>query len=162
MRVFVCSPLRGPDGQPSEANIALARRLMKAVFDAGHQPFVPHLLYPQVLTENAADIHRAFKANFAFLDVCEEAWVYARKIEECSSGMTQEVQYAQRPIHGDTWPKQATVVWMPPSFEEVERALREEQAKLAMDAGTCSRCGHVAMLNSQGLCLKCFAGGTPA
>jgi hypothetical protein len=44
---------------------------MRAVFDAGHAPFTPHLLYPQVLSESPKDLAAAFAANYAFLDVCD-------------------------------------------------------------------------------------------
>lgn len=122
-RVYVCSPLRGPDGQPSEANILLARRLMRAVFDAGHAPFVPHLLYPQVLTESEDDLKIAFAANFRFLYACEEVWVSARSLEDCSRGMRAEIEDVEKSRatmpNGQPyrpWPK---VIFMPPEFEKV-------------------------------------------
>lgn len=116
MKIFVCSPLRGYDGEPSEANRGIARRLMKAVFDAGHSPFVPHLLYPQVLSESPDDLEKAFKANFAFLCCCDELWVFARKFEECSRGMKLEIDGG-----GIRWrPK---VVYMPKVFEPIAQEL---------------------------------------
>lgn len=122
-RVFICSPLRGADGQPSEANIVLARRLMRAVFDAGHAPFVPHLLYPQVLTESPEDLAVAFGANFKFLYACEEVWIFARTREQCSGGMkleTDDVLKSQSLLPHQNWPE---LLWMPPAFETIAKEL---------------------------------------
>lgn len=160
MRIFVCSPLRGPDGQPSEKNVLLARKLMRAVFDAGHQPFVPHLLYPQVLSESETDLQAAFAANFAWLDVSEELWVYGRSFEQCSNGMRREIMRALNSRRPPSY-EHARVVYMPPPFEEVEHALAIETLK-GMLNGVCEQCRLMGALNTQGLCLKCFAGGSPA
>lgn len=111
-RVYVCSRLRGPDGQPLPANIERTKKLMRAVFDAGHAPFAPHLLYPQVLSESPLDLGRAFAANFAFLDTCDEVWVDARGFEECSTGMRVEVEHAQE----TGWAK---VVFNPEEWQRV-------------------------------------------
>lgn len=157
MRIYVCSPLRGADGQPSETNIKLARLLMRAVFDAGHAPFVPHLLYPQVLSESTVDLDKSFLANFAFLDVCDEIWVYAYDILNCSKGMAAEVAYADRP--GFPAP---VIRFMPPEFERVKLAHDHEQLNYTQHIAHCVKCERYTGLNSQRLCLECFAGGTPA
>lgn len=164
-RVFVCSPLRGRDGQPAEENIALARLLMRAVFDAGHAPFVPHLLYPQVLTEAVGDLRIAFDANFAFLSVCDEIWVYAQELAGCSGGMRREVEFVEAlNARAGLWPPAPIAVrFMPPEFEAVASKLKAgfQRHVMTSHVGTCARCQEITGVNSQGLCLKCFADGTP-
>lgn len=154
MKIFVCSPLRGPDGQPSEKNILLARKLMRAVFDYGHSPFVPHLLYPQVLSESMDDLGRAFAANYAFLDVCEEVWVWGRTFGDCSAGMQKEINRALSAPHTAG----QRVIYMPLPFEEVEREMLDVST---VRVGACKQCSTVNGLNRQDICLKCFSGGTP-
>jgi len=161
MRVFVCSPLRGPDGQPSERNITLARKLMRAVFDAGHQPFVPHLLYPQVLSESEADLRVAFIANDAWLDVSDVIWVYARDIAGCSAGMKREVIKSQELAARHWETGRPRLVWMPPPFAEVEAAMVKYDGETAVRIGECVQCHHMATLNRADRCLSCFAAGTP-
>lgn len=178
MRVFVCSPLRGPDGQPSEANRELARRLMRAVFDAGHAPFVPHLLYPQVLTESEGDLKAAFAANFAFLDICDETWVYADDLAGCSRGMRAEVEWVEQHnadaerralkledenYHEESQRALESVIaihFMPEPFKRVREALAADFSQKAGHLGTCGKCGSINNLNSQGICLPCFSGAT--
>jgi hypothetical protein len=148
--------LRGPDGQPAEQNIKLARLLMRAVFDAGHAPFVPHLLFPQVLSENEADLKRSFEANYRWLDVCDEVWVYADDELGLSRGMALEVKY----VLGSA--SEAVVRFMPPEFEAVRAAFEHEQLTMIQHIAHCEQCQRYTGLNSQKLCLECFAGGTPA
>ncbi len=162
MRIYVCSPLRGPDGQPSDRNIKLARKLMRAVFDAGHAPFAPHLLYPQVLSESPKDLAAAFAANYAFLDVCDEIWVYASGPDTCSKGMHAEVMYvlAAQLEHGL---EAAPRIWyMPPAFAAVKEDFEYELLNTTQRIAHCDKCSTYTGLNSQNLCLRCFAGGTPA
>ncbi len=158
-RVFVCSPLRGPDGQPSAENIALARRLMRAVFDAGHAPFVPHLLYPQVLSESEADRCVAFHANYRFMDVCDEVWIYARGLEACSTGMHIECTYVLSRPQGQRVPR---LVFMPPEFEAVRLVLAAEKAQAARPPPKqhCIVCQNLTEVNRSGECLPCFSAGS--
>lgn len=162
-RVFVCSPLRGRDGQPTESNIKLARLLMKAVFDAGHAPFVPHLLYPQVLSESVTDLDLGFAANFAYLDVCDKMWVYANDYESCSFGMKREVLYvismAEERVNGQPVVR-PVLVFMPTAFERVREAHEHEQLNMIQHIAHCAKCERYTGLNSQRLCLACFAGDT--
>jgi hypothetical protein len=160
-RVFVCSPLRGADGQPSEANVKLARKLMRAVFDAGHAPFVPHLLYPQVLTESEKDLTVAFAANLRFLNSCDEVWIYARTHAECSRGMLIEVTDVERGYLPGL-PQFPRLVWMPPEFERVKVDFEHELLTTTQTFGICTHCGKYNGLNSQRLCILCFSQGTPA
>lgn len=160
-RIFVCSPLRGADGQPAPKKIELARKLMKAVFDAGHAPFAPHLLYPQVLSESEADLKAAFSANYAFLDVCDEIWVYAHTLDMCSRGMRAEVEYvAKRNLSLEGRPPNLfspiLVHWMPPAFAQVQREIEVENSTGAY--GTCSNCKQLRALGPSGRCYDCFCG----
>lgn len=160
MRIFVCSPLRGPDGQPSEKNKHLARLLMKAVFDAGHAPFVPHLLYPQVLSESKEDLGRAFAANFAFLNVCDEMWIYAADKTGCSAGMLAEVEWAENSNrYAGLTHNLVTLRFMPFPFETVRAHLEAEKA-INEATGTCANCGREAALNRARHCIDCFTSGS--
>lgn len=166
MRVFVCSPLRGPDGQPSEANKELARRLMRAVFDAGHAPFVPHLLYPQVLSESEDDLKLAFRANFRFLYTCEEIWVYADDLAGCSNGMRAEVQDVMASakvmpngqMYDRPWP---LIIYMPEPFKRVREVFNATFSQRNSRMGACSKCHRINIVNHTGICMPCFAEGTP-
>ena len=167
-RIFVCSPLRGPARQPAAENVALARRLMRAVFAAGHQPYVPHLLSPPVLTEASAAIERAFAANFSFLSVCEELWVFSADKAGCSRGMLREVEWAERhnaeaevtspgvtSVLGPA-PKPVAVRFMPPAFETISRMLGENPI---VQYGRCRKCLEACLpLNHAGWCFDCFSG----
>lgn len=155
MRIFVCSPLRGPDGQPSAENIALARRLMRAVFDAGHSPFVPHLLYPQVLTESPEDLKRAFEANYAFLGVCDEIWVFAKDLDSCSRGMRAEVEWRGKVAEERAYDGKDPIVvrFMPEAFQAIH--IPGKQSGL----GECAKCKKLGSLNHVGWCFDCFSGG---
>lgn len=157
MRIFVCSPLRGPDGQPSASNIAQARRLMRAVLDAGHSPFVPHLLYPQVLTESPDDLKRAFEANYAFLAVCDEIWVFAKDKAGCSKGMRAEVEWCERQnaaVPKDVALRPIEIRFMPEVFSDP--FVPGQQSGL----GVCSQCSKPASLNHNGWCFDCFSEGS--
>lgn len=118
-RIYVCSRLRGPDGQPSQANIERARKLMRAVFDAGHAPFAPHLLYPQVLTESKEDLAVSFKANFAFLNTCSEIWVDAPHSGACSQGMQLEVAHVRNMNQQRDLADNILIVFNPEEFQRV-------------------------------------------
>lgn len=166
MKIFVCSPLRGADGQPSARNVELAKRLTRAVFDAGHHPFTPHLLYPQVLTESEGDLKAAFAANYAFLVACDEVWVYANYTEgltECSSGMRAEVEYTMRRNEAERASGRGCEIelrFMPECFAAVRDQFAADFSQKTSHLGTCAKCGNMNNLNSQELCLRCFSGGT--
>lgn len=182
-KVYVCSPFRGKGGSPSAANIALARRLLRAVFDAGHAPFAPHLLFPQILSENEGDLNIAFAANFTWLAASNEIWVWGRDTNDCSQGMKAEVD-------GPGIRYRPRVVWMPPAFAAVEaegwqaefggregHIPRGNEKYLSAGGleivrvvpmfrthgpvGKCAKCKRPdEQLNREGWCLQCFSGGT--
>jgi len=83
-RIFVCSAYAGD----IEANTAKAIEYCRRVIAEGHAPFAPHLLYPQMLDEsNPADRAKGIACGLAWLDVCDEMWVFGL----VSSGMRQEI-----------------------------------------------------------------------
>ena len=100
LRVFICSRLR--PGQDStgrfrtlEENQNRARALLRDALDAGHAPFVPHLLYTQVLDASIPlEDERAIRAAQAFIEAVDEVWVDG--IGGWSVGMRAEIELAQR------------------------------------------------------------------
>lgn len=121
LRVFVCSPLRG-DGTPKSIgrNVALAKRLCRAVLLAGHAPFAPHVHYTSMLDEQIpAERDMGINAGFAWLTMADEIWMFARDIGECSPGMVKELNAAR------TMAMPPVVRWMPEEFEAERVALSE-------------------------------------
>jgi len=99
LRIYVCSRLSpGPDtngrNRMLSDNQLRARELMRDVLAQGHAPFVPHLLYPQVLDEfSSRDRKTGLAAGELFLQACDEVWVDG--VGGLSSGMKGEVELAQ-------------------------------------------------------------------
>lgn len=93
-RVFVCSPLRGATPAEQEANIRLARRLCAlAMADGDVAAFCPHILYTQFLDDaNEEERDIGIRAGKAFLESCDEIWVYTKL--GISEGMRSEVRFA--------------------------------------------------------------------
>jgi hypothetical protein len=88
-RIFVCSPYGG-----DPANQERARGYCKEVLDAGHAPFAPHLLYPQMLDDaDPAQRARGLAVGLLYLAVCDEMWAYPG-LEGLTSGMRTEVELA--------------------------------------------------------------------
>lgn len=92
IRVFICSPYAGN----VERNVAYARLAMADSFSKLNEaPFVPHLLYPQVLDDRIEE-HRqlAIQCCIEYLDYCDLLAVYADF--GISSGMEKEIAYAKK------------------------------------------------------------------
>lgn len=86
-RIYVASPYRGDIA----ANVALARRACRRLLLAGHAPFAPHLLYPQLLDDAVpAERRLGLAAGRAWLGVADEVRVYG----EISPGMREELEDA--------------------------------------------------------------------
>jgi hypothetical protein len=108
-RVFVCSPLAGA----IVPNTQLAKELCKAVVDAGHAAFAPHVFYQQIgLDETSqSDRQAGIECGMAWLRVADEIWIFAEERSECSTGMLAELEWAERltilPV----------LVWMPEAFK---------------------------------------------
>ena len=89
MRAFICSPYRGD----IEKNVKNAQEHARKAALMGVSPIVPHLLFPQFLTEEDPDERDlGIKLGLEQLAVCDELWVFG---EEISDGMSQEISYAE-------------------------------------------------------------------
>lgn len=90
-RIFICSPYGG-----DPANQERAREYCREALSAGHAPFAPHLLYPQML-DDANPVQRAvgLEAGLLFLATCDEMWAYPG-LEGLTSGMRREVEMASK------------------------------------------------------------------
>jgi len=84
-RVYICSPYAGDEAR----NAARARELCRFAIKDGCAPYAPHLLYPRILDDRQAGL----VCGLAFLEVCDEIWVYADK--GISEGMRGEIDHAQ-------------------------------------------------------------------
>jgi hypothetical protein len=99
-RVYIASPLRGtPDPDPEVQALNVARNQAVAALlclfasKDGVAPFAPHLLYPLFLDDGLpADREAGIRSGLAFMEACEEVWVYTKL--GISSGMEQEIMYA--------------------------------------------------------------------
>lgn len=93
-RVFAVSPFRGSTPAERIQNEATARIFCRAIIDAGHAPFAPHLLYPRLgLSEEPADRERGMSAGACWLRVSDEAWVLGKPMT-WSEGMRDEIRVA--------------------------------------------------------------------
>ncbi len=121
-RVFVCSPLSPKNGKTLTHNMRIAELLSRAATKEGAAVFTPHVLYTQYLSDDSLlERDQAIASALEFLKICDEIWVYARDVNECSTGMRGEIEVAMR--------FEIPVIWMPPCFEPVgviaERAMSE-------------------------------------
>ena len=94
-KIFVCSPYRGKTEEDVYRNIENAKKFCKFVASKGDYPFAPHLLYPRFLDDS--DEHErnvGIEAGVAFLEKCDEIWVFANKWEDVSEGMKAEMKVA--------------------------------------------------------------------
>lgn len=115
-RVFIASPLRGD----IVANQAYAREALKDSLARGEAPFVPHLLYDQVLDDRVEEERaQAIKAALAMLAGCEMLALYVDK--GVSLGMAGE---------------QAMAIGLGIPVEERRLPTREVTPGLETDAGT--------------------------
>lgn len=93
---YICSPYAGD----TEANVALARRISRALIDLGRIPLAPHLLLPQFMNDDDPEQRElAMFMNRIILSKCEEVWIYAPRV---SPGMRDEAYWAHAigtPIH---------------------------------------------------------------
>lgn len=98
-RIFVCSPLRATSTHSFVQNVEITERLCRAVIEAGHYPFAPHLLYPRFL-DDTNEQHRetGIAAGCAFLSQCTELWAYTpeHRPEAPTNGMQMEIKLAEK------------------------------------------------------------------
>ncbi len=87
--VFICSPYAGD----IKRNVARARRYGRFAVCKKAIPIVPHLMYPQFLTEDIpTERALGLKMGLALLSRCHELWVFGDTI---SSGMETEIKKAR-------------------------------------------------------------------
>ncbi len=87
---YVCSPLKGE----IEANLTKAKQYARKVFEAGYEPFVPHLYYTGFLNDRKAEERQAGIAmGLNHLKKCRILVVCTDKI---SDGMLTEINEAYR------------------------------------------------------------------
>lgn len=87
--IYVCSPYAGD----VENNIINACKYSRYVYEKGHIPITPHLLYPQFLDDsNPYERKEALFIGTKLLSLCKEIWVFG---DTLSSGMQSEIAYAK-------------------------------------------------------------------
>lgn len=87
--VFICSPFAGD----IELNTERARRYGRFAITKNTVPFIPHLLYPQLLDEDDLDERNlGISMGLRILSLCNELWVFGDRI---SSGMAAEIAKAK-------------------------------------------------------------------
>lgn len=93
-RVFICSPLRASTPEGVEDNIRFARRLCALAMAEGDvAAFAPHILFTQFLDDSSEeDRDIGIRAGKAFLESCDEIWVYTKR--GISEGMKSEIHFA--------------------------------------------------------------------
>lgn len=84
--VFICSPYAGN----IEINTKNAIAYCVAEIESGEVPFAPHLLYPQILSEET-DRELGIYLGIEILKRCDEIHVYGNKITD---GMREEIRFA--------------------------------------------------------------------
>ena len=89
--VFICSPYSGDIAY----NVEVARSLCRMALLRECAPFAPHLLYPQMLDDDAPNEREAgIRAGLEFMAVCDEVWAFTRN--GVSSGMRREIEHAHK------------------------------------------------------------------
>ncbi|QGT99522.1 hypothetical protein SYNTR_0929 [Candidatus Syntrophocurvum alkaliphilum] len=88
--VFICSPFAGD----IKGNSQRARRYGRFAVSKGAVPFVPHLLYPQILNEHDPEERNlGINLGLNILAKCQELWVFGEYI---SPGMSIEINQAKK------------------------------------------------------------------
>lgn len=87
--VFICSPFAGD----IELNTDRARRYGRFAITKNTVPFIPHLLYPQILDERDTEERSlGISMGIRMLSLCQELWVFGDRI---SHGMAVEIKKAK-------------------------------------------------------------------
>jgi hypothetical protein len=90
-RIFVCSPYSGD----VTANVKFAQEACLDVIRTGNAPYAPHLYLPQILDDNnEEERNTGINSGIAFLEMCDEVWVYLPKDTNISRGMRKEISIA--------------------------------------------------------------------
>ena len=87
--IYICSPYAGD----VETNVDAARRYSRFAVEQGYIPVAPHLLFPQVLSEESPKERQLglFFGN-ALMSKCSEVWVFGDHI---SPGMEAKIRRAR-------------------------------------------------------------------
>ena len=96
--IYISAPLRGD----VETNIAYAKKKAREVFEEGHIPICPHLIFASIADpKNPEEDKKAMDMCLHLIDRCNEVRVYGT---EWTEGMWQEIHYAEKqkiPIKAD-------------------------------------------------------------
>lgn len=88
--IYLASPLSGD----IESNLAYARKCLRHALFVGDAPFVPHLLYTQVLDDTKpAEREEGMRAGAAWIAQCRAFVAYLDR--GWSRGMLEEKRFAQ-------------------------------------------------------------------
>jgi hypothetical protein len=74
-RIYICLPF---DGEIEDL-LALAQEMCHRVIDAGHEPFSPHLSFPEILDmDDSKKISRehGLQCALSVLETCDEVWAF--------------------------------------------------------------------------------------
>jgi len=92
--VFICSPYRAANSGTHLRNTDYARQAMFDSFARAEAPFVPHILYPQILNDDdEVDHNLAIAAANAWMEMADTLAVYEDL--GISAGMAAEIKLAQ-------------------------------------------------------------------
>ena len=87
-KIYVCSPYSGN----IEFHTRYAREASRTIFDEGHIPIAPHLLFPQFMSEET-ERDKALQMGIEILKLCDELWIFGKVI---SPGMEKEINEAHK------------------------------------------------------------------
>ena len=91
-RIYIASPLSAKTVEGVGENLTYARECMLDSFSRGEAPYVPHLLYPQVLNDQSPDERKmGMEAGKVWMHVAEKFVLYIDR--GVSSGMRSELAF---------------------------------------------------------------------
>jgi hypothetical protein len=107
-RVYVASPFRGTTREETRQNIIYARLCMLDSLERGEAPYLSHLLYTQVWSEQNRET--GLRAGDAFREACDEMAVYGDL--GITDGMQRAIDTFPRWVRG----RKLQVNTLPPEF----------------------------------------------
>jgi len=94
MRIYVCSPYRADNIEKLEENVAFARECCRAIFDAGHDPYAPHLFFPQFCNDGDPNERaKCMEAAMRELLLCDGMMIFGETVSE---GMCAEIDFVNK------------------------------------------------------------------
>ena len=95
-KVFICSPFSGGITTTREQNITTAKIAGRYAYEKGKTPFIPHLMYPTFLNDDAPEErYRGIGMGMEFMRDCSELWIFTRKFTSDFSGRSAAAQAIQ-------------------------------------------------------------------